>query len=380
MERNNRNRKTETGDIALPSEIDDFLQIRYLKLHFYLQIQRDGYLPRSKASALRGGMGQMLLMSNCIRDGMCESCDFEEDCLVRRMMYPKMKTRPPFMTRQDSEGYVLECEDTQEFFAEGQILEFRLVLLGRTIVYFTQFLQAFHYLGLQGLGKDHVPFRVKRVTNSRGKVVVEGNDVFRENIEIMLLSDYVRYRLFRMSLEIRSENMNIRNNFEETYPGDTSRIGGNVSRTAFGTEFEMDEWENRGEDREPGRADTIVFHSPLTLKYRGEVQKSFLPEAVLAAVERRLFILNCFEGREEGKDYRRINIAEHIPELLDQRAYTEKMNRYSGTQKAKISFYGIEGYCRIAHLDDAARALLIAGELVHIGKNTSFGFGRYTLV
>ena len=31
-------------------------------------------------------------------------------------------------------------------------------------------------------------------------------------------------------------------------------------------------------------------------------------------------------------------------------------------------------------MDDVARILLVAGELVHIGKNTSFGFGRYTLV
>lgn len=47
---------------------------------------------------------------------------------------------------------------------------------------------------------------------------------------------------------------------------------------------------------------------------------------------------------------------------------------------AKLSFYGIEGYCRLHAVDEIARTLLIAGELVHIGKNTGFGFGRYTLV
>ena len=126
---------------VLPKELENLLQIRYIKLHFCLEILCDGRLPRYKSSALRGGMGQMLLMSNCIRDKNCENCDFEEDCLVRRMMYPKMTIRPKFMTQQDSEGYVLECENKDEFFSSGDKLEFNLLLFGRTIVYFFQFLQ-----------------------------------------------------------------------------------------------------------------------------------------------------------------------------------------------------------------------------------------------
>ena len=89
------------------------LQIRYIKLHFTLVIMEDGRLPKSKTSALRGGMGHALLTTNCIRDEKCEVCDFSEDCLVQRMMYPKMEIRPEFMKTKDSEGFVFECEDTR---------------------------------------------------------------------------------------------------------------------------------------------------------------------------------------------------------------------------------------------------------------------------
>ena len=89
------------------------LQIRYVKLHFTLEIMENGNLPRSKSSALRGGMGHALLAANCIREGNCGKCDFSEDCLVRRMMYPEMKIRPEFMKTQDSEGFIIECEDSR---------------------------------------------------------------------------------------------------------------------------------------------------------------------------------------------------------------------------------------------------------------------------
>lgn len=314
---------------VLSEELENLLQIRYIKLHFCLEILRDGRLPRYKSSALRGGMGQMLLMSNCIRDKNCENCDFEEDCLVRRMMYPKMTIRPKFMTQQDSEGYVLECENRDEFFSAGDKLEFNLLLFGRTIVYFFQFLQAFYYLGMQGLGSERVPFRVLHVTNTKRELIVEDSNIYKEHLRILQLSEYVRYRLGKANIH---------------------------------------------------DSNTLVFHSPLTMKYKGEVQEEFDPEAIMAAAERRLYILNCFEGRREDEDYSRVLVQDHVPALVGQHTYMVKVPRFSGTQNKKVSFQGIRGHCTFSEMDDTARTLLIAGELIHIGKNTSFGFGRYTLI
>ena len=69
--------------------LDERLQIRYVDLTFMLEIERRGTLPRNKVSALRGGLGQMLLEQNCIRDRKCDACDFEKECLVRRTIYSK---------------------------------------------------------------------------------------------------------------------------------------------------------------------------------------------------------------------------------------------------------------------------------------------------
>ena len=90
------------------ADLMNYLQIRYVKLHFTLEMTDGGRLPRDKSSAIRGGMGHALLNTNCIRDEKCPGCDFADDCLVRRMMYPEMKIRPDFMQTQDSEGFIVE--------------------------------------------------------------------------------------------------------------------------------------------------------------------------------------------------------------------------------------------------------------------------------
>jgi hypothetical protein len=88
---------TDTEIVStMEEDLRKAMQIRYIKLHFELEITEDGHLPKYKASALRGGMGQMLLMMNCIRDGKCDGCDFIGECIVPRVTYPKMKVSLPF--------------------------------------------------------------------------------------------------------------------------------------------------------------------------------------------------------------------------------------------------------------------------------------------
>ena len=158
--------------------------IRYIKLHFIIEFVEDAILPVYKASALRGGMGEMLLRSNCVRDRKCEYCDFETECIVRRTMYSKMEIQPSFMSSGDSVGYVIECEDYREWVHSGDTLCFNLLLFGKTIVYFNQFLNAFYMLGINGIGRDMAGFRISSVTNTRKQPILNGTEVIMNNYDI----------------------------------------------------------------------------------------------------------------------------------------------------------------------------------------------------
>ena len=301
------------------------LQIRYVKLRFGLRIAEDTRLPVNKVSAIRGGIGEMLLRANCIRDRQCKSCDFESECIVRRTLYSRFEEKPDFVTSGDSVGYVLECENYNEDFQEGDILEFHLILFGKTIVYFSQFLQAVHQLGLAGVGKEHARYTVASVRNTVGKDILRGSEVFMEHYQVQTLWDYVTYR----------------------QRGFTAR-------------------------RLPGR---ICFQTPVTLKYQGKMQQSLSLESMIPALCRRLYMLDCFEGI----DCEQLRWDGDWPLVLQEYSRPVPVCRYSSTQDQKMSLWGIKGALHLSEIPEELIPLLLAGEVTHMGKNTSFGFGRYRL-
>jgi len=305
----------------------DVFDIRYVKLHFIVEFIEDTILQKYKASALRGGMGEMLLKQNCIRGRKCEKCDFVEECLVQRIMYSKMDIQPDFMGGGDSVGYVLECEDYREEFDAGDQLAFQVIIFGKTIVYFAQILDAFFRLGMYGVGKNNSRYEIVSVTNSRKEPILSGNNVIMENYRIETVGRYVAHRLKKFSSD------------------DDSVI--------------------------------LKFQSPLTLKYQGEFIREFNHEAIIAAVKRRLYILACFEGIET--DVKSVGILEGVrSDSFEQ--HMVRIPRYSNRKNEKMYLDGIEGRCSISGIDVQTLRLLIAGELLHIGKNTSFGFGRYHVI
>jgi hypothetical protein len=232
------------------------------------------------------------------------------------------------MTQNVCEGYVIECEDYEQEYFAGDTLAFHLLLFGDSIVYFNQYVQAFHALGMVGLGEEHLTFRLLRVTNTNREVLLEDGIFYKERYRVRRLEEYVLYRL---------------RSYAE---------GGEVM---------------------------LRFDTPLTLKFQGEFLKHFDPAPLLVSAARRLVIMNAYEGLREGEDYPRIDPTLFIPEKKEERVFREAVPRYSGTQDRKMVLRGITGSCQLTGVSRDAFALLATGELLHIGKNTRFGFGRYTI-
>lgn len=302
------------------------LEIRYTKVNFTIQFLEDTVLPEQKVSALRGGIGEMLLRANCIRDRQCEKCDFESECIVQRTMYSKFEKKPDFVTAGDSIGYVMECEDYRTIFHVGDCLKFALILFGKTIVYFNQYLQAIFSLGQFGVGKNKSRFQILGVTNYKNEDILLENDIYMEKYKVTTIRDYVAYRKKRLT--------------------------------------------------EKGFEGRMIFRTPLTLKRNGEFIDSFDMEAILKGVSRRIFMLNCFEGIEVEQ----INADElELPNILEQKVIFAHVKRYSNRQKMPMQLRGIKGEVILSSVEEDVLEILMAGELIHIGKNTSFGFGKYVL-
>lgn len=308
----------------------DALQVRFVKLCFTISFLEDSCLPEDKVSAIRGGMGEMLLRMNCIRDRHCEACDFESECIVQRTMYSKFEKTPEFVTTGGSIGYVLECEDNREQFNKGETLDFYLILFGKTIIYFNQFVQAFQAMGIQsGIGKRHARFQIICIQNTEGQPILENNFLDMKKYIVHVLYDYILFRKMRCEISSNRRKM--------------------------------------------------IFETPLTLKYRNEFLQEFQLNVIINAVIRRIYMLDCFEGIESDiyEKYKSEEFA--VPEFLEQKHDQVSMCRYSTRKSGKMILKGIKGYALLPELPEDIWQILTIGELIHIGKNTSFGFGRYSI-
>ena len=161
---------------------DNVFDVRYIRLHFTIVFTGNFRLPVNKVSAIRGGVGEMLLRANCVSNRQCDLCGLRTECLVQRIMYSEMAIHPKFMISGDSVGYVYECEDYRDHVDEGDQLQFTLMLFGKSIVYFSQYLQAIAALGQNGIGKYHATFVIASVTNSLKQDILSGSSIFMKSI------------------------------------------------------------------------------------------------------------------------------------------------------------------------------------------------------
>ena len=124
-----------------------WMDIPYITLTFCLRFYQRVAVPENKVSALRGGLGEMLLRKNCIADRDCEACRFQDNCMVWNAFYTPMRLKPGYVTGKESLGYLIECDNLDTLMDEGHGFVFRLKLFGRNIPLFAQYLV--HYVQLQ---------------------------------------------------------------------------------------------------------------------------------------------------------------------------------------------------------------------------------------
>ena len=299
-------------------------QATFTKLFFQLEFTSEGTLPRHKTSALRGGLGQMLLAQNCFGDSSkCQECTLATSCLVQKVMYASYVIKPDFVTKE-SMGFVMDCKDQLEYAVPGQRLTFSMTLFGNTISYFSTILYALTSLGNVGLGKEQVNFVIRKITNRSGEKILENGAVYMQNMKPETLQEYVEERL--------QESKNIQG--------------------------------------------IVRFLTPLSMKYRGKMMQELHPAAVLEGVERRIYMLNCFQGIE----IERHPVSSDNIQIYREESFPASVRRYSTTHQDGMTLRGILGEIYMEDLTLEQQKMLFAGEVLHVGKNTKFGFGKYVFL
>ncbi|CCJ34757.1 CRISPR system precrRNA processing endoribonuclease RAMP protein Cas6 [Caloramator australicus] len=297
--------------------------VRWTRLRFKIELLEDSYLPTQKNSALRGGMGAVLISYFCINKGQCKECLMAENCVVQNIMNPKLEVELPFTKNANtsSPGFVIECMDYKNEYKKGDIIQFDLLIFAKTLNYIPQFIFAFDKLGEKGFGKNRAKYRLDGIYNKEDKLIFKDGVFFKENLMILKLSDYI--------LERQKQINNIK---------------------------------------------IVQFITPFRFMKNNKLVDDIEFKDFIISLQRRISILNALEGRM-------INNFETdaLGEIVEKNIYWTEFKRYSSRQKSAMKLGGIKGRISFSSDINNFKELVIAGELTHIGKNTSFGLGKYVI-
>lgn len=313
-------------------------KLKIAKYRFALEaVERLG-LPRYKGSTLRGGFGSVFKRTVCFQKEV-ESC---ADCLLRaNCPYAYIfETAPP----QDAEvlrtyshvpmPFVIEPPlDTRTVYEPGEALDFGLVLVGRAINYLPYFIVVFRELGKVGLGRGRGKYTLREVAAVQPLAGVE-ETIYSAANEMVCERDL---SVGWAEIEAKSQISNPRL--------------------------------------------TVNFLTPTRMKHEGHLVARPEFHVLIRNVLRRVSSLYYFHcGERWEADYRGIIEAAKGVELA--RAETEWVDweRYSRRQEATMKLGGFVG--KVSYRGDWApfAALLILGQLVHVGKACVFGHGKYEIV
>ncbi len=303
--------------------------LRVQRLQFETTFCETGRVSRNWGPTLRGGFGSSLRRVSCSlgRDS-CKDCPlgaacpygyvFETPILGDEAIMRKYPQAPhPFVFEPNLQGkaWVKVAEGVQNC----------LVVIGEAVRYLPYLFLAIKELGRNGLGRDGVGFQVSRFATEDGTTVY----------------DRTQGRGFRPAV-----------------PSSLSLEPGEPRNGHF----------------------TLRFESPARIVVDGRVTPEPSLEDIVKSLCRRVFLLRYFHcGRNEerlsddfieaAKDARRISAD----------AGWEEATRYSTRQERQVPIGGFVG--RLTYEGDIGllRPLLRAGEYVHVGKNATFGLGKYVL-
>lgn len=317
--------------------LDFFTLTRY---RFTIEALQAMDLPSYKGTTLRGGFGITFRRLVCYQPHV-PRCD---DCLLRfSCPYPYLfDTYPPpdaeVLGQHQDVPLPLVIEppnDRRRHLEPGDTLEFHVILVGESVRYLSYLAVAFQELGRQGLGKARGRFKLCELTAVHP---------YRPDTAIV---------------------------YEENSP--------NVIRAAT-LPITFAECATRAVALPPDRV-TVHFQTPTRLKDAGLIIRETPPFLVFwRALMRRVSSLAYFHcGQQWEADYRGLLQAAKEVQLVDAGTHWAEFRRYSTRQQQGVSFGGVVGSATYAGDLRPFLPVLALGELVHVGKSTVFGNGRFRL-
>ena len=126
---------------------------------------------------------------------------------------------------------------------------------------------------------------------------------------------------------------------------------------------------------------TLLFHSPLRIKERGDLVVDLSFPVFASRLKERIDLLShLYCGGPVPREDKEINSLAREITVEKHSLRWQEMERYSTRQKAKMKLGGLIGMITFRGNLNPFIPYLILGQYIHVGQGTTFGLGKYEIL
>lgn len=295
--------------------------IAYKKFNFELSLHDETAVSRFPAATIRGGFGITLRKLVCPTiDVQCSGCLLRHSCVYCYLFETTPHPASPRLKQYKTlpHPFTLWCDQS------GSTLKIELVLIGKAVQYLPYFIYTLKKLGQQGLGRERITYTLLKVAAGELVVYRDGCD----DVSMTFSTDYI---------ECRS-----------------------------------------GEDLQGSC--TLDFYTPVLLRKDGRFVKGYDNYSFFSTLLRRITSLYTIHCDGDNFDDCKPLLNRWTSEITATPAMKLIQNRrFSTRQNRHIDYDGFTGTVALTGNIGLFMPFLKTGELLAVGKNTAFGFGRYRI-
>jgi CRISPR-associated endoribonuclease Cas6 len=313
------------------------MRLTYKKFTLEVEVKDLISMPPYKGSTIRGGFGNVFKRVTCpFKSRECRDCMLISGCIYAYIFETSPKDDFTIMNMSKYEKiphpFVIEPPEEKTLtYHSGEKITFNLILVGRAVDFIPYFVYTFGELGNIGIGRGRGKYELKRVLQN-------DKEIYSTEEKTIKATDPEVLEIPEADIFLQCEEAN----------DDSIRL---------------------------------IANTPIRIVYRRRLASRLEFHILIRNLLRRIGLLYYFH-------------CEKIPPKWDPRSIireAEKVNivkdnlrwfdweRYSQRQKSKMKMGGLIGDIVYEGNIRPFIPLLRAGEILHVGKGTSFGLGKYTL-
>lgn len=327
------------------------LKIGYHKFLFSLEAKEIVHLPSYKGSTLRGGFGHAFKKVVCaLRKTDCADCILKEKCVYSYVFETPPPADTKMMTKYTNAPHPFMIEPPSEkknTYKPSEEITFGLTLIGRAMDYLPYFVYTFDELGKMGLGKGKGKYELKTVRTNPTLEKGGGGDFLKNDNETIYSSDTKTLKSFKSSI--------------------------------LNLDFEM---LNQCEAApRPCNKLSLSFETPTRIIYNGGLGIDLEFHILVRQLLRRMSMLYYFHCNGDASAWDFKGMIEKAKEIktVKRALKWHDWERYSARQDTKLKMGGFVGEITFEGDIGPFMPLIQAGEVLHVGKGTGFGLGRFEI-